>query len=257
MFQVPWKRIVSSTETMAHSHETLVQKIEADVERPLRDYSTKNDGMQSMPTIQGDLANLAKNMENAQKKADKVKDRGSKSDKTANAISAANEAKQQWESRAPFVFEKLQQVDESRVNHLRDLLTQLETHELDLLEQNRKTAENCLNALLGIETNDEIKRFVTKIAGNGVGPAARSTTTGTSSERHTRSTSGSDAPLPQPPKIHHDDAVSQHSGRSARTQPTPGMTYDHYSQLYMSRAIKLIPIQLRSRAKQHLEALEG
>lgn len=240
---------------MASSHETLAQKIEADVERPLRDYSTKNSEMQSMPTIQTDFSNLAKSLETAQKKADKMKDRGSKSEKASNAISAANEAKDQWESRAPFVFEKLQAVDESRVNHLRDLLTQLEAHELDLIERNRKTVENCMSALLGVETKDEIKRFVTKIGGNEVGPAARPAATATSPERRTHSTSGSDAPLPQPPKINHDDAISQYSGRSTHAQPTPGMAITPL--LYLSRRIKLITIQLRSLAKLHLEALEG
>lgn len=236
---------------MAQSHETLAQKIEADVERPLRDYATKNNEMQSMPTIQNDLANLSKSMESTQKKADKLKDK--KSDKAANALSAANEAKQQWESRAPFVFEKLQAVDESRVNHLRDLLTQLETHELDLLEQNRKTVENCLNALLSVETSDEIKRFATKIGGTGA--AVTKSTTGASSERHTRSTSESETPLPQPPKINHDDAVSQLSGRSSHAPPPPGMAI--YYQTCVSKMMKLIDIQLRNLAQYRSEALEG
>lgn len=194
-----------------------------------------------MPSVQSDLAGLAKNLENAQKKADKLKDRGPKSsDKSASAISAANEARQNWESRAPYVFEKLQAVDENRVNHLRDVLTQLETHELDQLERNRKTAENCLNALLTVETNEEIKNFATKSGGTGTGAGPKTGTrtgTGTSSARHTPSTSGDGAPLPPPPKIHHDDAVSQRSGRSAHAPPAPGMTVCFY--LYVRR-MKLI-----------------
>lgn len=229
VFQVPWKRIVSSTESMAQSHESLSQRIEADIERPLRDYATKNTNMQSMPQIHADLAAKAKTLENAQKKADKFKDKGPKSsDKAANAISGANDLKQQWESSAPYVFEQLQAADENRVNHLRDALTQLETHELDMLETNRKTAENCLNMLLTIDTNDEIKHFVTKIGGNSAGVTRA--TTGTSSARRTQSTSEASATLPEPPKIHSDDAVSQLSGRSAQAPkaaphapPTPGM----------------------------------
>ncbi|KAK2768203.1 hypothetical protein FQN54_000055 [Arachnomyces sp. PD_36] len=217
VFQIPWKRIVSSTESLAESHETFSSKIEADVAKPLKEYSSKNTNMQSMPNIQSDLAGLAKSVETTQKKADKMK--GSKS--SEKTTKAANDARQQWESRAPYVFEQLQAVDENRVNHLRDVLTQLETHELDLTERNRKSAENCLNALLGVQTEDEIKRFVTKIGGGTAATGGSGVGIGTSSARHTPTTSETTAPLPEPPKIGQDDTASQLSGRSAHSPPTP------------------------------------
>ncbi|KAF7597545.1 hypothetical protein BBP40_000023 [Aspergillus hancockii] len=166
IFQIPWQRIVNATEMVASSHETYAQKIEEDVERPLRDYHSKNHELASMPGVQSDLATLAKNLEASHKKVEKAKEKGPKgADKLAGAIAAAEEVKQQWESRAPFVFEQLQAADESRLNHLRDALTQLETHESDQVERCRQAAETCLNVLLNVETADEIKTFAAKVNG--------------------------------------------------------------------------------------------
>ncbi|KAJ5975662.1 hypothetical protein N7481_009369 [Penicillium waksmanii] len=167
IFQIPWQRIINATETLAVSHETLANKIEEDVERPLREYSSKNRDMHSMSGIQSNLAGLAKNVETAQKKVDKAKGKGTKgADKLANAVAEAEEMNQQWESRAPFVYEQLQAADEGRLNHLRDVLTQLETHEVDQVERGRQAAESCLNVLLNVETADEIKTFAAKHAGD-------------------------------------------------------------------------------------------
>ncbi|BDD64300.1 hypothetical protein MAP00_009131 [Monascus purpureus] len=157
-----------------------------------------------MPGIQNDLATLAKSLESSQKKVEKAREKGGRgAEKLASAISAVEEANQQWNSRAPFVFEQLQSIDESRINHLRDALTQFETHEADNIERCRQAAESCLNVILNVETADEIKTFAAKFNGG------RPVTT----RRHDTSMSSREAPLPPPPRIH-DDAASQRSGRS-------------------------------------------
>lgn len=201
------------------------------MERPLREYSSKNRDMQQMPGIQSNLVGLAKNVEDAQKKVDKAKGKGTKgADKLASAVAAAEEINQQWESRAPFVFEQLQAADESRLNHLRDVLTQLETHEVDQVERGRQAAESCLNVLLNVETADEIKTFAAKMAGN------RAPLSPVTSRRQTSlpetppaapptiETPPAVAPLAPPPHVQ-DDAASQRSERSERlgaTQTPPG-----------------------------------
>ncbi|MCJ1288197.1 hypothetical protein MMC26_007552 [Xylographa opegraphella] len=168
VFQTPWTSIVSSTETLAESHAALALKIEADVERPLREYQSKNREMQGISTIQGNLAALARELEDAQKRSEKALAKGGRADskKLSSAISDVQYANQQWLSQAPFVFEQLQALDESRVNHLRDTLTQLQTHEVDQLERSRVSAENCLNALLNVDTAEEISTFVAKNSGS-------------------------------------------------------------------------------------------
>ncbi|KAI9891546.1 MAG: hypothetical protein M1814_002669 [Vezdaea aestivalis] len=164
IFAGPWTKIVSSAESIARSHHTLAKGIELDIEQPLRNFAHTNREMQAMSTIQGNLAAMAKEYDAANEKADKIKKKGGKAPagKVASATTDVENAKSQWNSQAPFVFEKLQAVDESRLNHLRDVLTQFQTHEADQVERSRATAEEVLNVLLNVDTSTEIKSFVNR-----------------------------------------------------------------------------------------------
>ncbi|KAJ5937754.1 hypothetical protein N7454_004096 [Penicillium verhagenii] len=228
VFQIPWQRILTATEALASSHETLATKIEEDVERPLREYSTKNHDMQSMPGIQSNLAGLAKNIESSQDKVEKAKKKSTKNPKQlAIAVAAAEEVSQQWDSRAPFVFEQLQAADEGRLNHLRDVLTQLETHEVDSVERGRQAAESCLNVLLNVQTADEIQTFAAKMKGNRI-PASPAVPRGEpplpetppAPPPHSAFETPTSTPL-TPPSRSQDDAASQRSERSDRQTSTP------------------------------------
>ena len=161
VFSVPWTTLTGSADTLADSHAALAIKIETDVEQPLRNFANSNREMSQISTIQGNLAALAKDVERAQQKTDKLRGKGEKAEpgKVANANSDLDTAQAQWETQAPYVYESLQALDETRLNHLRDALTQFQTHEVDLVERDRITAEQCLNVLLNVETGDEIKSF--------------------------------------------------------------------------------------------------
>ena len=156
---------MNSAEALAESHCLLAQKIENDVERPLREFALKDSEFQAISTIQGNFATIAKEVEAANRKAEKLKDKGVKAavGKMASATAEVDRANAQWQSQAPFIFEKLQAVDESRTNHLRDVLTQFQTHELDQIEMSRAVAEKCLNTLLTISTSDGISTFTNDI----------------------------------------------------------------------------------------------
>ncbi|KAL9071243.1 MAG: hypothetical protein Q9157_005527 [Trypethelium eluteriae] len=200
IFAGPWQRIVSATETLSDSHQTLAQRIEADVERPLRDFQTSNRELQQMSTIQGNLGSIAKELDAAQKKSDKLNSQGQKASaqKVANAAQEADSARLQWDSQAPFVFESLQQVDESRLNHLRDVLTQFQTHEVDHVERVRQSTENCLNGILSIETADEIKTWALRTTrGQPRIERTRSRPSTTGSVVPTASTAPPVPPIPQ------------------------------------------------------------
>lgn len=213
IFQLPWQRIINSTEAVAASHETFAQKIDDDVERPLRDYGNKNRDLASMPVVQNDLAGLAKSLETSQKKVEKAKEKGPKgADKLASAVQTAEEVNQQWDSRAPFVFEQLQAVDEGRLNHLRDVLTQFGTHDADQVERCREAAEACLNSLLNVETADETKTFAAKV--NGGRPVV--------ARRQETSPSATPTPTAAPPPLAQDDVASQHSEAPAAPRAPPG-----------------------------------
>ncbi|KAK8028461.1 SAFF domain-containing protein [Apiospora marii] len=162
-FQIQWDKIILSTEAIAMSHHLLAAKIEKDVEVPLRNFHAKKE-MQNMSTIQGNLQNMAKELDEAQKKSESVAKKAGKTSaaKMDQAASRLESATNQWESQAPFIFESLQALDETRLNQLRDVLTQYGTYEGEQAQQQQSEAESVLNSLLDFNTTNEIQAFVTK-----------------------------------------------------------------------------------------------
>ena len=182
------------------------------MEKPLRDFTNKNREMQSVTTMRGNLASLARDFDEAQKKSDKIQGKGFKADtsKLSVALSGVQEAGAQWESQAPFVFESLQALDESRVNHLRDVLTQLQTHEMDLLEKTRVAAASTLELILNVNTSEEISAFVAR---NSEGAPGLQTL-----QRPATATQPSTPRTALPPPTPSDDRASEISSTLATTQ---------------------------------------
>jgi len=165
VFSTPWHKIVSAAEAVAQSHHHLAAKIEADVERPLRDFATSNRDVQAMGNLSGNLAAMAKDIDAAQRKVVKLREKGTKAKPSAvgEAVQDVDKAELAWDSQAPYVFEQLQAIDEARLHHLRDALTQFQTHEVDQVERSQVTAAETLNTLLNIETADEIQTWALRI----------------------------------------------------------------------------------------------
>ena len=169
-----------------------------------------------MTTVQGNLGALAKDVERAQSKMEKVRGKGDKAEagKVANANSDLDGAQTQWESQAPYIFESLQALDESRINHLRDVLTQFQTHEVDLVEKNRVTAESCLNVLLNVETKDEITTFALRAIEQRPTPVEKKRGSVSTPMRPPPTTAGSSSLAPSISRLEED-------GTSQRAESIP------------------------------------
>ena len=130
----------------------------------MRDWFSKDRDVQQMNNIIGNIQAIAKELENAQKKSEKLSGKGGKADagKVATAASGVESALTQWESQAPYVFERLQAVDEARVDNMRNVLTQYQTFVIEAGSSLSESAEDSLNALLNVQTADEIKTFAMK-----------------------------------------------------------------------------------------------
>ncbi|KAK9784505.1 putative FCH domain-containing protein [Seiridium cardinale] len=218
-FQIQWDKIVQSSEGIAMSHHLFATKIEKDVETPLRTFHTKKE-MQNIQTIQGNLHNMAKELDDAQKKSEALNKKAGKTSaaKMDQAASRLESATNQWESQAPFVFETLQALDETRLNQIRDVLTQYGTYEGEQVQQKQAEAESVLNSLLDYHTGNEIQAFMAKTT---AGKAKVPTRTPLSTTRTSSSIGGANtslappsinAPPPAPSPVAIDDARSSHSG---------------------------------------------
>ncbi|TGJ88371.1 hypothetical protein E0Z10_g391 [Xylaria hypoxylon] len=194
-FQAQWDKILQSVEFVATSHHTFATHIEKEVETPLRMFETKKE-MQNIQTIQGNLQKVARELEEAQEKSDKLTRKGGKASaqKVDMAASKLESATNQWKSQAPFVFESLQAVDESRMNQLRDCLTQYGTFEGEQAQKLQTDAESVLNSLLDYSTANEIEQFASRVTAGRPKLEKRATTTRQSSSAGGPSTSGAVAP---------------------------------------------------------------
>ncbi|KAH6658898.1 Muniscin C-terminal mu homology domain-containing protein [Truncatella angustata] len=202
------------------SHHLFATKIEKDVETPLRTFHMKKE-MQNIQTIQGNLHNMAKELDDAQKKSEALNKKAGKTSaaKMDQAASRLESATSQWESQAPFIFESLQALDETRLNQLRDVMTQYGTYEGEQGQQKQADAESVLNSLLDYHTGNEIQSFVAKTTAGRPKVQSRPPTT----TRASSSLGGGGSSLAQTPSINappapptapstYDDDRSDHSG---------------------------------------------
>ena len=121
----------------------------------------------------------------------------------ASATQEVEEKIQQWDSQAPFILEKLQEVDENRLIHLRNVLTQFQTHEMDLVGRNREITGACLSTLVEVKVEEEVRIFSSKTA------------TGRPKVEKQRSRTATGSTLaPSSSLTGTDDAASQRSGLS-------------------------------------------
>ncbi|KAG4026236.1 hypothetical protein MFRU_043g00400 [Monilinia fructicola] len=195
VFDAPWRKIVNSVESIADAHYNLSDRISKEIEHALRKFATQNREMQGMTTMQGNLSSMAKEFEDAQHASEKLSKKGGKASaqKVENAAAKLQNAEQQWHAQAPFIFESLQALDERRLNHLRDVLTQLETHEADRVERSRVAVEQTLTALLEIDTAHEIRNWSEATTGG------RPVTDGAARQLSSAGEGGTGSALPIPP----------------------------------------------------------
>ncbi|KAH7146320.1 Muniscin C-terminal mu homology domain-containing protein [Dactylonectria macrodidyma] len=224
VFQAPWNRIIDSVEAVAHSHHILGERIEKDLENPLRNFHTRTD-VQNINTMASNLTAMARDLEEAQDRSDKLSRKGGRANvqKVDAASSKLEAASQQWEAQAPFIFESLQALDESRVNNLRDLLTQYQTHESDQAQRSQDNAVETLALMLEIDTEKEIHSFVHKATAGKTKLPTRTSTRQSSIAATTSSapappSTGGSASIP-PPSVQAppEDDVSEHN--SVPTEP--------------------------------------
>lgn len=179
-----------------------------------------------MQTMSANLSAIAKELEDAKEKVEKLSKKGGKASalKVDAATARLESASSQWESQAPFILETLQALDEQRCNHLRDVLTQLETHELDQSDRLRAAANDALATIVEADTGKEVENFVFKVTGRRPTlerratqpsqPAERTPTiTRQSTSTNVQPPSTADSSLAPPPSSfsQNDDARSNHS----------------------------------------------
>lgn len=216
---------MESTAAIAQAHQLLADKIDAEVERPIREFVLRNNDWAGMKNLEGNLTVLAKTIDSAEERAEKLKKRGTKAkaQQVADAASAVSNAYSDWDSQAPFVFERFQVADESRCNNLKDALTRLQTLELDRVQTSMQAVEGTLADMLDIDTAEETKAFANKAM------TGRQRIERKQSRTSSRGTGA--IGLPSTPSVVTDDAMSVQSSQSGGITPTGRL--DHVMLCYL------------------------
>ncbi|KAL7928286.1 Muniscin C-terminal mu homology domain-containing protein [Trichoderma chlorosporum] len=214
VFQLPWSRIIESIDRIAQSHQLFADRLGNDVEQPLRGFPQRQD-VQGMTNISNNLTVMARELDEARDRSEKLTKKGGKAStqKVDAASSKLESATQQWESQSPFIFETLQVLDESRVNLLRDLLTQFQTHESDRAQRDSDIAVETLAMMLDISTEREVQSFVQKVTAGKAQPPPR-TATRRSTTHMSQNSATSQPSVPSTPNTSQplpDDDASEHN----------------------------------------------
>ncbi|CAK7264303.1 Suppressor of Profilin deletion [Sporothrix epigloea] len=227
VFQPSWDSLLRSIDAIANSHFKFSASVEKDVETPLRKFQSK-DEMASMNIISANLQSMAKELDEAQAQAGKLSKKSGKSNaqKIDTASHRLEGATQQWETQAPFIFETLQALDEKRVNHLRDIMTQLQTHECEQVARSASVADAMLNLVLEIRTEDEIQNFAQQTIQGRPRIHRRGTST-----RHSSIAGSVSGNLPQPsPSLQVPQSQLQNSQQPHQSQDPPSTAASAASQ---------------------------
>lgn len=184
-----------------------------------------------MNTLSSSLSTMARELDDAQDRIERLTKKGGRANtqKVDAASSKLESASQQWEAQAPFIFENLQALDEARVNHLRDFLTQYQTHESDQAQRTQDNAVQTLALLLEIDTEREIHSFVNKATAGKTRLPTRTSTrqssiAGTTSSAPAPPSTGGSASIPPPSvqtPVPPEDDASEHN--SVPPEPKPGL----------------------------------
>lgn len=225
VFQPSWDSLLRSIDAIANSHFRFGASVEKDVEIPLRKFQSTEE-MASMNVISANLQSMAKELDEAQVQAGKLSKKSGKSNaqKVDTASHRLEGATQQWETQAPFIFETLQALDEKRVNHLRDVMTQLQTHECEQVARSASVADAMLNLVLEIRTEDEIQNFAQQTIQGRPRIQRRGTST-----RHSSIAGSVSGGLP-PPSPALQVPLSQHSQQLQQSQDPPSTAVSAASQ---------------------------
>ncbi|KAH8592875.1 Muniscin C-terminal mu homology domain-containing protein [Bisporella sp. PMI_857] len=160
-FDGAWKKLQTATDQIAAAHQNFAQQLEKNVEQDLRNFAANSPEFSGMNTLQTNLGNIAKELEDAEDKSAKLSKKGGKASSAKVDVAAKNlsNATGQWQAQAPFMFEKLQLIDETRLNHLRDIFTQYQTLQIDKVEAEQSSVQEALNFILEFDTALEIQSW--------------------------------------------------------------------------------------------------
>ncbi|KAF9940698.1 hypothetical protein BGZ67_007039 [Mortierella alpina] len=134
-FTAPWEKLSAESSELASLHGQLSLRISNEIERPLRDYSRIHPEWQNLPLAETNCIRIAKEFDEKQVKVTKYtraveKVSGKKAEaaeqKLMDYTKQLESTRTAWRLEGPVILQKYQDVDQGRLEHLKQTVTAFE-----------------------------------------------------------------------------------------------------------------------------------
>ncbi|RHZ71114.1 hypothetical protein Glove_262g43 [Diversispora epigaea] len=171
-----WDTLFDELIETATLHSFYVTKISDEIETPLREMTIADQKWTQLKQEETNLSKLAKEYEERVSKVNRFKTKkeklsGKRAETSENKLIEAQKAleqiKAEWNSEWPKYLERSQEVDFMRWVHLKEILTNFETMQVESYQKRIEISEKNLSTIMEFNVQNEISDFCSKaIEGN-------------------------------------------------------------------------------------------
>ncbi|OLL22803.1 Cytoskeletal protein syp1 [Neolecta irregularis DAH-3] len=160
-FNAIWQRILETTIELGASHSTFASKLAEEIEFTLLAFEAHDEDWHGMRHVESNIASLAKYVELAEGKVEKVKKKGKAlPTKVEQVLESMSIVRGQWETEAPFVFERFQAIDERRLEFIKDIYHKYENLEIEQAKRKTEISDGVLLDIGNLSVKSEIDNYV-------------------------------------------------------------------------------------------------
>ncbi|KAK3812193.1 MAG: Muniscin C-terminal mu homology domain-containing protein [Benniella sp.] len=141
-FTAPWEKLNSETVELATLHGQFSMRISNEIERPLRDFARTHSEWQNLPLAEANCNRIAKEFDDKHAKVSKYtkaieKVSGKKAEAAEQKLTEYSKnlesAKSAWRLEGPVILQKYQSVDQSRLDHLKQIVSAFEAIQTEIM----------------------------------------------------------------------------------------------------------------------------
>ncbi|KAG0199810.1 hypothetical protein BGX28_006983 [Mortierella sp. GBA30] len=174
-FTAPWEKLSAESTELAALHGQFSLRISNEIERPLRDYARINSEWQNLPLAETNCNRIAKEFDEKQAKVTKYtraveKVSGKKAEtaeqKLMDYTKQLESTRTAWRLEGPIVLQKYQSVDQSRLEHLKQVITTFEAIQTETVLQVAEMSGRTSSSVAEFDPLMDMELFASEVSVN-------------------------------------------------------------------------------------------
>ncbi|KAG0300722.1 hypothetical protein BGZ98_008953, partial [Dissophora globulifera] len=174
-FAAPWEKLNAESLELATLHGQFSLKISNEIERPLRDFARSNAEWHNLTLAEANCNRIAKEFDEKQLKVTKYakaaeKATGKKAEAADQKLREYNKqlesTRTAWRLEGPVVLQKFQDVDQQRLDHLKQMVSAFEAIQTEIVLQIAEMSGRTSAAVNEFESVMDIELFASELAVN-------------------------------------------------------------------------------------------